>query len=698
MPDLTHSELEQLYGEADSKSKRIFAEMKSNVLLVSGEHYNRKSSEFWNRIRSMQHIEKEQRIKLTKNHIQRICKIYTDTIISRRPDVKSNPKNDKEIRDQKAAELDNYVWADIKQRNEFDKKRRGFGEDFCQLGECIAKIFWDPNGGEYLGKRPIVDEMGNLLDTEDVYTGQLQIERIYGFDFLVDPEAKNYEDATWVCIRKIVDKKKLINQLGEENEDKKKYVQEASKDTFMVFDSTTVQYTPIKKNQVLVKEYYFKPSSEYPKGYYYITTELGILWQGELPLGIFPIIYKGFDGAPTFPRAWSLIKQIKPYQIEVNRTGSKIAEHQITLGDDKLLIHHGSNIAHGGRVAGVRAITFRGTVPTILSGRSGSQYLDYMNSQINEMYEVVNLREILQEKSSGQYDPYTQIMVSLRHKKRFTYYTDKFDEFLKELYTKCIKLAKGYYPDELLVKAIGQEEIGNIQEFRLQPDLYAKIEVECLSEDADERIGRQLTLDRILQYAGGNLTKEDIGMMIRQMPYINNEEMFEDLTIDYDMAKNTLLALERGEMPVSNPYENHEYMIKKIVGRMKKPSFKYLPQQIQQNFQVKLQHYQQLLAQQTEKLQAAQQGFIPTGGYLVTADFYVPKKDDPSKTQRAKIPFESIAWLIKRLETQGMTQARLEDMNKKVLTDVANMMQQEQAMQQQQMMAANNMATMPQQF
>ena len=44
-------------------------------------------------------------------------------------------------------------------------------------------------------------------------------------------------------------------------------------------------------------------------------------------------------------------------------------------------------------VPGVRAIQVSGAPPTILPGRDGSQYLAYMQAQIEEMYQVAMLEE-----------------------------------------------------------------------------------------------------------------------------------------------------------------------------------------------------------------------------------------------------------------------------------------------------------------
>ena len=43
--------LNQLFDEADTADKEIFAEERSNILLVAGEHYMKRQNEFYRRIR-----------------------------------------------------------------------------------------------------------------------------------------------------------------------------------------------------------------------------------------------------------------------------------------------------------------------------------------------------------------------------------------------------------------------------------------------------------------------------------------------------------------------------------------------------------------------------------------------------------------------------------------------------------------------
>jgi hypothetical protein len=245
----------------------------------------------------------------------------------------------------------------------------------------------------------------------------------------------------------------------------------------------------------LVRYHFFRPCKQYPQGYYYISTERGILEEAEIPFGIYPIIWQGFDTYSTNPRGYSIIKVARPYQAEINRASSQAATHQITVGDDKIIYQGGTKMAPGALLPGVRGITYQGAAPQILPGRDGGQFLPYIESQISEMYSACMLEEINMEKESGQIDPYTLLFRSASSKVKFSRYIEKVEAFMKEFCQVTLELAKHYLPDDAFIQAVGKSEAINIQEFRATVPLSYQIKVEEQSADISDRLGQQLALE-----------------------------------------------------------------------------------------------------------------------------------------------------------------------------------------------------------
>ncbi len=64
-----------------------------------------------------------------------------------------------------------------------------------------------------------------------------------------------------------------------------------------------------------------------------------------------------------------------------------------------------------------------------------------------------------------------------------------------------------------------------------------------------------------------------------------------------------------------------------------------------------------MMKKQQEQAQRAKDGFIPTGGFVVPVQMYGAGKD--GKSERLKLPVESLYWLVDQLALQKSSQDRL---------------------------------------
>lgn len=663
-----HNDLEALYRDAEDCDKEAFARYRSNILLISGEHYSKRNTNLFRQIRSNRELNDQNKIRLTRNHSQRIQKSFCNHILSQAPWVGPNPKNKKELQDQKAAELNNAVWLDARARLDLDEKIDSWCDDFVGIGEVATKVFWDPNAGYIVGYEqkmdpetggPMVDEMGQPIpdDSKPKYSGDMVFEDVYGFNLLRDSCAKKMKESPYLIIRKMMD----VSELKAKFADKEDLIHASNDDTFVVFDTQKGGYRN-SKDEVLVKEYWFRPCFLYPRGYYYIDTKEGTLDEGELPGGIFPIVTGGFEYYQTAPRGHGPIETFKPYQVELNRMASKIAEHQITIGDDKLLHQSGTKISNSVQFPGIRALQYTGGAPTFLEGRSGAQFLEVYNSTLTEGYGALGMKEdLVEDPENGATDPYGLLFKAARQKVRYKRNVKRFERYLKEVCRTFLELAKIHLPDDAFVQEVGKSEAINIQEFKNTTPLCYQIEIEPQSEDMETKMGRQLVMNHVLQYVGNKLEKEDVGKIIRQMPYANVEEALSDFTMDFDLATNILLALDRGQKPQPHPDDPHVYINKRLSSRMQQADFQFLSPEIQKNYALLREMHSTMETIRLQQIKAMESDFIPSGGFLVACDFYAPKPDDPSKTQRVRIPSEAIQWLITQLESQGSALGDLEN-------------------------------------
>ena len=659
----TQRDLDLMYETAEMADKAIFSEMRSNVLLAAGDHYSKENYSRYNNIRDsrLNQTDTYEKLRITKNHIHRVVRTYVNSLLEKSPGVKILPKHEAEMQDRKSAELNDAVWQDLVHRKKLDEAIHKWIEHFVTVGEVCVKVFWDPMKGDFLGYKGEVEVEDGEPPKVPTFSGDIQFENIPCFNILRDPHALTMNEAQWLMVRKMIPRTVL----------KKRYVNDEQKlnavsgspddEKFLIFDANRNRYLE-SKNEILVKELYYKPCVDYPNGYFYIFVKGEILEEGELPHGLFPLVWCGFDEYPTNPRGHSIVRVARPFQAEINRAASQRATHQVTLGDDKLLYQSGSTLEQGSLLPGVRGIAYTGPPPQILAGRNGEQFAEYEKNQIIELERAVMLDKIMDAKDQKQTEPYSMLFKSMTQQATFKPYVEKFSKFLVATSELALDICRKYYDDNRIVLGVGRAEQINIKEFKGSKKLNHDIKVEERVDTMDTVLGKMLNIQSILQYKGKELSNEDLAMLFKQMPYVNETEMFGNFTLDYDAVTNDLLAIERGEDVDVSQYANNLYYIKRVTQRIKQADFKLLDKAIQDKYYELLNLHEGEEARKQQALIDAKNEYIPTDGMLVNIDMYV---EDPnsSRPKKAKLPQRAVQWLFEKLDAQGADLQGLEKSN-----------------------------------
>ena len=683
----TANDLAVNFQQAEKVDQSTVRGMRQNVKLVNADHYASNNNNNSVNERKKVSVKGKQQLRLTFNFIHRVRNFFTNRIFNLAPGVVVGPRSDSEIQDQKAAEQHGYIWDYICNIHNIRDKLRHWIDDFFDLGEVVLKLGWNPTLGKpYAGPvqqemEQTIDEFGNITEVplgepfqEMVVPGDVEYERIFAFDLFRDPAAKSMDEARYFIIRKLVDKKELAKQYPDA--DVERMAEDNYDDTFVVFNATNGAYEKTKNDQVLIMEHFYKPCLAYPDGYYYIATKHDILAQGKLPGGRFPIIWRGFDEAQTSARAFSLIRQIKSPQAEINRCLSKIAEHHISLGDDTVFVQRGTKVAPGGYINGQKVVKHTGPQPMVVGGRSGEQYADHLLRMVNWIERIAGI-DLFDEKAGGQ-DAWAQVHKGLKEKEKFSKYGEKIESMLKEVCEMSLELYKENAPDELLIRIFGRKEIPNLAEFRSIENLAYQIKVDPGNKDADEQMREQLVANTILQYSP-EMPSEQRALLIRNMPLGGNNEDFEQESLaKYDQAKNLALAIERtGEpLPKVNYYVDKDYIKDYLVTRRTRPEMQFLPQEIIQRYDTLIQELEQLKAEEVQKTQAMNADFIPTGGDEIKVDIYeeVPASNGGTKSGRATIKTETWYWMKDRLRQQGSLRGGLAASNDADVSNISDLM------------------------
>jgi hypothetical protein len=333
-----------------------------------------------------------------------------------------------------------------------------------------------------------------------------------------------------------------------------------------------------------------------------------------------------------------------------------------------------TKVNQGAMLPGVRVNTYSGTKPEFQQGRSGEQYIPWLEKQINEMYFLANIEEIVKEEDGRQtQDLYTELLKRFRFRNKFSLYGEKIERYLKRVVKTGIQIAQKSISEGELVPIVGKGEYLAIPEFKTVEDINYRIKVKPRSNDIETQFGKQVTINHFLQYTGTKMDKEDLGKFIRLSPFLNEEQIFEDFTQKYDNVTNDIVALDRGQWRPPRRYDDHKYIIRMISSRMGKSDFEHLPEPVKFLYERKLRMHEQFEAKALQDLQRAQAGFIPSGGYLVRCDFYTPDPKDPTKTKSLRVPSEALDWLVKALEKQGTKMDDLMNQPVGVLQDISRM-------------------------
>jgi len=314
------------------------------------------------------------------------------------------------------------------------------------------------------------------------------------------------------------------------------------------------------------------------------------------------------------------------------------------------------------------------TAPVVMQGRTGEQFIGYIESEISKMYQACGVDYLLADKQQQAADPYALLFRSITQKAVFTPYLEKYEAFEKSVFKCALELARGYLSDFNMIKVVGKKEMVNVQAFKaMAVDAY-DIKIEATSSDTETRFGKILTTIQTLQYAGNNMEPEQIGQLIKQLPYGNKAEIFNPLTVNYDTAVNIVLSLDRGELPEVPQYSNIDYILKALANRTVQSDFRFLPMQTINNYWTLIKQLETIKSQQLLQAQQAQQGMIPMGGFLVTCNASMQGPD--GKVQRIKVPADALSWLVEKAKAQGLQVQQMLALPDQMQGEIASINQQ----------------------
>lgn len=699
--DLEHQEidskyLEEVYRRSKSAYSRFYNEAKTNVMIYGSDHYAKLSDNIRKTVERAYRtvLSEEERKKLTLNLIQIIIDRKVNKVISMAPGCMASPYKSDDIHQVKDAKLSDSVLRSIKQANDWTSLSVNSVYDYFIIGEVWANTYYDFDKGDRYGFEKVQQEVqdpmtGEIImqevedPTKPMFTGEVVTELINGYDVFIEEGVDKINDSAWVGVEKLVHKNTvkymLQNDPDKTPEEKKKLIEmlkaSTGEEDYSLFDRKK-GLSVSNKNLVLMKYFYFKPSPVFVNGKIFIKVKNEIFWNIELQKDIngkpiFPISSRICKRMPGIARGISPIRAGRSPQNELNRCYSKIAEHQVTLGDDKIVTAFAEGLSEGEKLQGIRHIQVGKGFDTFkhIPGRTGEQYIPFL--EFNAKYLFMTMEEDPEDnENAGQADIKATLYKSMAKKMKYVLNAKDIEEFFIDISKKQLELAKSYYPDEKIIQAVGTCESVNIKEFKNLGPLAYNVKIEAASDDLETLFAKYLQLTESIQYASKEIGPERIGYILKEFPFIDGDAIFGKLVLDDKEADNIVLALDRGEYPPISAHDNNQEIVKALVRRRRRGDWKMIKDKdtgiplpvpmvgtatVEFNYQMQYEARQQIIEDQFEQERAIKAGMIPMDGPLVPVGYWVnePKATGGVKSVQAKVPVNLIKWAVEQAAKQG---------------------------------------------
>lgn len=687
--------LDQWRERGRVKDENHFSEQRIHAQLVACKHFKYQNMTLPSHI----YLDRDGKtsVEIPINYLGKYARIKQNKLVMHAPMVHIVDKSGNERVDRSAADLAQKIWADIVYRHEFKHIIKDWAFDYTVLGECIARISWDPQKGTPVQSIPnnmidisnnssrgaedgIVGDVGPSSSeslestTVTMFSGDLSIERVEPWNLIRPEECKDIKDAEWLCIDRFINRDTIKSWFPNDADMQNKISASMGNESATSFMYDMSQGFYEAQNLVRVSEMYFRPCAKYPYGYYIFFTNNTILYNGELPFGIFPILHRGQLRTNSNPRGHSLLRDGKPIQAEINRCFGQAIEHSLSLGDDKIFLPEGSKIPKTVKEPGCRILFYSSPLnfkePVIVSGRTGMQhveqgfkFIDIMKDLFNEV--DPNAAGSPTPTRAGTQNIMGMLFSSSQDREKNAFYASDFEDFLVRTCDCILKIVRNFYTDEQLMTALGESDFASAEDFK-NHKLRDTIEVEPTTHSTFNTFGRQHVFDVAMQYASKYLQPKDVGLILQAMPLGNKDVAFQGLVFDQKIADGLIRNLDNGrDIPINPLGEDIPFMIKNLISRIKDPGFINKPPFIQELYNKKLMEYQQIEAQQQQLQMQLDKQMIPVDGPLVKiGTMNVPNTTGGSKaTVPLRLPEGALKWLREALDQRGMTQERLVGMD-----------------------------------
>lgn len=371
--------IRERYESASRNQQDVFAEMEECRLFFRGDQWLRYVNGKWDAAPPSP----SWRVRLTINKLPPLVELLISTFLRYQPIITATPGSD-ETDDRKAAKtaqiLLRYFWKEL-----------GFDEMLAL--EALPKVFI--YGSSFVRASWDRDRKPRPLPKLDV---------ISPFSFSVEPGALKLEDAGWCMTTELLRVDEVRRRFNTKDIEPEINIDEYGHIPVMVERELSTEL----KDRTALHIMYERPCAEYPKGRVCYMANNRLLHAEDLPGGEIRIVH--LKGIPLPDEFWptSVVSQVLPLQMELNRGRSQLIENRNLCSRPVILaaegsLPPGSYKAKPGHIMYWDPIIAGGTKPEFMTPPHVPQWVTYLLQASNEdIMDLSSRHEVSQGQQSSQ--------------------------------------------------------------------------------------------------------------------------------------------------------------------------------------------------------------------------------------------------------------------------------------------------------
>ena len=497
----------------------------------------------------------------------------------------------------------------------FEEKRQDLHMATMQGGVAYAQVYWNPNTGKPMID-PITGEMAG-------YEGDVDIEILNCLEVFPDPLAKSLDDARWVIKAKV---RKLDyfreryprgNAVKEEDAWLMSSFYDLKSNALTNVGVAGANVSEQMKNSAIELVYMEKRCKEYPNGRVIVVANGILLEDKELPIGEFDIIK--FDDILIGGRynSEAIITHLRPIQDQYNVLRNKCADWVKKMLAGKYLAAKGSGLGQeaitteSGEVVEYNPVP-NAAPPVPMNIPMIPNYV-YEDLQVldNEFNLVAGLGEVSQGNAPGSNMPWRAMaLLQEQDQTRISVSTKRNEIGYAKIGSCILKYISKYYEMPRIIKLAGDGLEYAVKEF-VGSQINGNTDVIVVpgSTVPSSKVLKRQDIINTYQMGllGDPMDPKLRSKVLNMLEYGEVAEMWKEQALDMAQIKKTLEAIENGDEPQLNEWDNHSLFLTEMNSYRKTDKYSQLSEDSKKLFQFIVEWHTQAIVNLTQPELAQQQ-------------------------------------------------------------------------------------------